>query len=218
MVPFPDTTLPYAPPGGRRERKKLQTRAALEAAALRLFEERGYERTTVEDIADAADVAVRTFFRYFSSKRHILFGDVGHDIAGRLRATLAARPAGEAPVDAIRNAMDALDLDGERYEQVVARMRLVRRQPELLPAYELVLRELHDVLATFVAERTGESPSALYPQLLAGAATVSARTALGEPEPGDLSRLRELRHRAYDALTAGLAPLAPVQARTRTAR
>ena len=77
----------------RRERKKLETRQALEQAALRLFGERGYEQTTVEDIAEAADVAVRTFFRYFSSKQDVLFGEVVTDRVTRLRVELAARPA-----------------------------------------------------------------------------------------------------------------------------
>src|SRR5690606_40551331 len=79
----------------RRERKKLETRQALEQAALRLFGEKGYDQTTVEDIAEAADVAVRTFFRYFSSKQDVLFGEDVTDLVGRLRSELANRPANE---------------------------------------------------------------------------------------------------------------------------
>jgi AcrR family transcriptional regulator len=191
---------------GRRERRKLQTRAALEAAALRLFAERGYERTTAEDIADAADVAVRTFFRYFSSKRHVLFGDVAHTIVGRLRAALAERPAGEPPVDAVRAALDAVDIDEDQYAPIVARMRLVRQLPELLPAYQMIFHELHETIADVVADRTGEPASSLQPQLLAGVATLSVRATLCELEAGETSpgALRALRHRVYDALASGL--------------
>lgn len=197
-------------PGGRRERKKQETRIALEEAALRLFAERGYEQTTVEDIAEAADVAVRTFFRYFSSKRHVLFGDVAHNIAGRLKAALASRPNEEPPVVAVRMAMDELDIDdAERHHQIMLRMRLVQQLPELLPAYQMVFYELHETVADFVASRIGRSPTALYPQLLAGAATLSAKTSLCELEHGEASPqvLRKLRHTAYDALTVGLARL-----------
>jgi AcrR family transcriptional regulator len=212
VVTFPSPATTSALPPPRRERKKQQTRAALEAAALRLFAERGYEQTTVEDIADAADVAVRTFFRYFSSKRHVLFGDVAHDIVTRLRDALARRPAAEAPVDGVRAAMDAIDVDDPvGHGEIVARMRLVRQLPELMPAYQMVFHELQEALAEFVGARTRQAPTALYPQLLAGAATLSAKTALYELERGDASprRLRELRHKAFDALTAGLAGLAP---------
>src|SRR5437764_2203648 len=131
----------------RRERKKQETRAALESAALRLFAERGYEHTTVEDIADAADVAVRTFFRYFSSKRHVLFGDVAHTIVERLGAALTARPASEPPAEAVVAAMDTLGLENdEQYRQVLDRMRLVQQLPELLPAYLMVLHEMHEAI------------------------------------------------------------------------
>jgi AcrR family transcriptional regulator len=215
VVALPATPDPLR---GRRERKKLQTRAALETAALRLFAERGYERTTVEDIADAADVAVRTFFRYFSSKQHVLFGDVAHTIVGRLRMALDDRPVDESAVDAVRAAMDAVDLaDFDQYEQIIARMRLVRQLPELLPAYQMLFHELHEAVAGFVAARTGEPAVALYPQLLAGVATLSARVALCELENDEASpqRLREVRHRAYDALTRGLAGISPGNAAVR---
>ncbi|MGC9667149.1 TetR family transcriptional regulator [Planosporangium sp. 12N6] len=210
MVTIPGS--PGSPLCGRRERKKRETRAALEAAALRLFAERGYERTTVEDIADAADVAVRTFFRYFSSKRHVLFGDVAHTIVGRLRAALAERPADETPVEAVRAAMDAVDIDdGDQHRQILARMRLVQQLPELLPAYQMIFHELNETIAGFVAERTGEPAHALYPQLLAGIATLSAKATLCELENGEISpqALRALRHRAYDALAAGLERIDP---------
>nr|WP_240939949.1 TetR family transcriptional regulator [Planosporangium flavigriseum] len=179
----------------------------MEAAALRLFAERGYERTTVEDIADAAEVAVRTFFRYFSSKQHVLFGDVAHTIVSRLRAALAERPAGEPPVEAVRAAMDTVDIaDYDQHRQISARMRIVQQLPELLPAYQMIFHEMHEAIAEFVAARTGESVSALYPQLLAGAATLSGRAALCELDNDEASpqRLREVRHHAYDALTSGL--------------
>jgi AcrR family transcriptional regulator len=195
---------------GRRERKKRETRAALEAAALRLFAERGYEHTTIEDIADAADVAVRTFFRYFSSKRHVLFGDVAHTIVGRLRAALANRPPSESPVQAVRAAMDAVDIDDyEQHRQIADRMRLMQQLPELLPAYQMIFHELQEAIAEFVASRTGEPPGALYPQLLAGVATLSAKASLCELESGEPGphTLRLVRHRAYDALTSGLTRL-----------
>ncbi len=204
------TPVPASPPAGRRERKKLQTRAALEAAALRLFAERGYEQTTVEDVAEAADVAVRTFFRYFSSKQHVLFGDVGNDIAGRLRAALAGRPADEPVVPAVSAALESLDTDDpDQHRQIVERMRLVQQVPSLIPQYEMVFHELHTAIAEFVAARTGLADSSLYPQALAGAAMVAAKAALCLLEEGDVpaAELRAARRRCYEALTAGLEAL-----------
>lgn len=191
---------------GRRERKKIETRAALERAALRLFAERGYERTTVEDIADAADVAVRTFFRYFQSKQHVLFGDVGHDVAARLRAALRARPASEPPVAAVGAALDAIDLDdADQQRQVLDRIRLAERHPELGGAYHLVFHDLHVEIAEFVAARTGAATTDLYPQLVASAATGAVKAALCVFEAtGGAGHLGDLRRGGYAALTAGL--------------
>jgi TetR/AcrR family transcriptional regulator, regulator of mycofactocin system len=195
-----------AAPPSRRERKKIETRAALEAAALRLFVERGYEQTTVDDIAEAADVAVRTFFRYFQSKQHVLFGDVALDVAARLRAALRDRPFGEPPVAAVGAALVTLNLDGpDQHRQVLDRLRLLKRLPELGGTYHMLFQQLHEVIAAEVAERTGRPVTDLYPQLLGAAATSALKAALSVFEStGGARPLAELRDEAYAKLTAGL--------------
>jgi AcrR family transcriptional regulator len=201
-------TMTEAAPGSRRARKKLATRAALESAALRLFAEKGYEQTTVDEIAEAADVAVRTFFRYFSSKQHVLFGDVAHHHVARLRAALAARPRGEAPVDAIRATLDQLDVtDPAELEEILTRMRLMARQPSLRATYLTLNDELRQMIVDFVAERTGRSPREdPYPLLVAAAAVSSWDIALTLwTASGGQRPLSDLRRAAYQTLTAGLA-------------
>jgi TetR/AcrR family transcriptional regulator, regulator of mycofactocin system len=191
----------------RRERKKLETRQALEQAALRLFAERGYEQTTVEEIAEAADVAVRTFFRYFSSKQDVLFGDVVKDRVSRLRTELAVRPRSESPIKSITTVMDLLDVAGEdEEEQILARFDLLRQQPSLRTRYLDLINAMRLVVVEFVADRTGLDPRHdMYPHLLAGAAAASWDTSLTlwAESHGKLS-LRDLRNEAFAALSAGL--------------
>jgi AcrR family transcriptional regulator len=95
------------PAGGLRDRKKDETRQALRAAAHRLFAEKGFSRTTIDDIADAADVSRRTFFRYFDSKDDLLRVDVA-DLLPVMQAALSARPASEPPLAAILAALRSL--------------------------------------------------------------------------------------------------------------
>jgi TetR/AcrR family transcriptional regulator, regulator of mycofactocin system len=200
----------------RRERKKHQTRQALEQAALRLFAEQGYERTTVEDIAYAADVAVRTFFRYFSSKQAVLFGDVVTDRVTRLRTELAARPETEDPVESIRIVSDELDFsDPEDEAQILARLDLMSKQPSMIGRYLELVNEMRLTMVEFVAERSGTDPTRdLYPLLVAGASAAAWDTSLTlwAASGGRLS-LRELRRDAFAALSAGLP--APPQGRRR---
>jgi AcrR family transcriptional regulator len=201
----------------RRERKKLETRQALEQAALRLFAERGYEQTTVEEIAEAADVAVRTFFRYFSSKQDVLFGDVVKDRVSRLRTELAGRPRRESVITSITTVMDLLDVAGEdEEEQILARFDLLRHQPSLRTRYLDLINAMRLVVVEFVADRTGLDPRHdMYPHLLAGAAAASWDTSLTlwAESHGKLS-LRDLRNEAFAALSAGL-PQPPPTPQTR---
>src|SRR6266480_4318131 len=96
-----DTTM------GLRERKKLRTREQLTDAAFRLFTERGFDATTIEDIVEQVEVSPRTFFRYFDSKEDVVIGFFD-DMGLELRAMLEARPAEEPPFTAARNALGSL--------------------------------------------------------------------------------------------------------------
>lgn len=112
MVP-PDT----APALSRQERRKAATRAKILRAADELFGERGYAETSIEDIADAADVAVRTIYTHFPSKASIMLAYFD----GWLDAFVAAimrRPLTEPVVDTVRESLAALSADGwtERVE------------------------------------------------------------------------------------------------------
>src|SRR5579863_10445214 len=88
-------------PVGRRERKKRATRLALKAAALDLVAARGFARVTVEDIADAADVSVRTFFNYFASKEAAIIGE-DPELVEALKEDLVGLPATLGPLAAVR--------------------------------------------------------------------------------------------------------------------
>jgi len=97
----------HRPVAGRRDRKKDETRQALREAAHRLFAEKGFSRTTIDDITEAADVSRRTFFRYYDSKDDLLRTDVA-DLLPVMLAALRARPADEPPLAAILAALRTL--------------------------------------------------------------------------------------------------------------
>jgi AcrR family transcriptional regulator len=115
--------------GGRRERKKHQTSVALAEAALRLFAERGFAETTVEEIADAADMSSRTFFRHFASKEAVVFADevIRRDI---WVAALRERPADEPVLLSVREASLFL-ADDYSPERDFFRFELARKNPSV---------------------------------------------------------------------------------------
>ena len=102
---------------GLRERHVARTRDAIVGAALELFERQGFEATTVDEIAAAADIAPRTFFRYFPTKEAVLFARAADDRA-RIAAALAARPATEHPFLSLKVVASAFAAEMEKQQWV----------------------------------------------------------------------------------------------------
>jgi len=124
--------MPHVESAGLRERKKQRTRQAIFAAALRLFAERGYDETTIADIAAAADVSPRTFFAYFPSKEDVIFAEIDDRLA-EVQQRLSRRTPGETPLEIIRQSvvevMEALV--AEQGEHGPVQVRLVLERPAL---------------------------------------------------------------------------------------
>jgi TetR/AcrR family transcriptional regulator, regulator of mycofactocin system len=138
---------------GLRERKKEKTRVALEGAALRLFDERGYDATTVEQIAELADVSTRTFFRYFPTKADVLLSDQAARLA-MIRDLLDARPDDEPVAESLRTLMRAIgrDLPTERH-LLAAQFRYFADSDDLVAAMRNHHAEIVGLVADFVAAR-----------------------------------------------------------------
>lgn len=164
---------------GLRERKKEATRRALVDAALTLFAARGFEQTTVEDIAAAVDVAPRTFHRYFARKEDVLYVDANRRIE-RLRTALAARPEGEPLLASLRAAiLFAVEDLADDHDREVLRTRVLADNPVVKAANLRYLDEWSGLVAEHVAARDGSSPDDPWPALVARCvvgATSVART------------------------------------------
>ncbi|MFF8590366.1 TetR family transcriptional regulator [Streptomyces sp. NPDC015220] len=150
-----------APRPGLRERKKQRTRGALLRAALELFTTQGYERTTVDDIADAVGVSQRTFFRYFPGKEEAAFA-VQDMVEAHFVESLRVRPPAEAPLEALRRAvLDGWDTINDAVASVVPvelylRMfRVIESTPALLAAHLRRSVETEETIARLLAEREG---------------------------------------------------------------
>jgi AcrR family transcriptional regulator len=162
---------------GLRERKKQRTREQIIEAAMTLFAERGYHATTIADIAEAADVAPRTFFSYFPSKEAVVFHNVDRDMDA-LAAALRNRLPGETAFDALRRWTDAMfDEWMAEGDQALLRKRLCREDEGLANFQGGVMARIHELLLEAIAHDLDEAPDGLRPRLVAAAA-VAALTSL----------------------------------------
>jgi TetR/AcrR family transcriptional regulator, regulator of mycofactocin system len=154
---------------GHPGRRRATSRTELEQAAFALFAARGFEGTTVDEIAAAAGIGRRTFFRYFPSKNDIPWGAFEDELE-RMRVRLKACPPEVPLADALRVAL--IDFNRVAPAQVPLhrrRMELILRVPTLLAHSTLRFAAWREVVAEFVAERTGRRPDDLAPQAIAHA-------------------------------------------------
>jgi AcrR family transcriptional regulator len=192
--------------GGLRERKKVETRRALASAAVRLADELGPDRVTVEAIAAAAGVSARTFFNYFPSKDDAIAG-VTPAHSSELLADLVDRPAGETPLEALRaasqSAADRLEATASEW---MVRRSLFQRHPTLAVRHAAGFTEVERGLVEEIARRTGRHPDHdPYPGLVVAAALGAIRVALAVWSEQQQARpLTALLDETFDHLTHGL--------------
>ena len=166
---------------GLRERKKAKTRLALEDAALELFATKGFDATTVDEIAAACDVSRRTFFRYYASKEEVFSGE-HEDEETAVFEFISARPASEPALTSLRAAVVAMadDLGADR-ERLLAKMRIIQQTPSLESTALQHSSEMVDRIVEALVARSE-----------------------GEPAPDDVFRMRLVTQAAIGALRAAI--------------
>ena len=203
---------------GLRERKKQKTKRAVMDVALRLFAEKGFDATTVEEICAEAEISPSTFFRYFPAKEAAAFPDEEERIAV-VEHVLHARPAGEPLHVAIRRAaLTLVDHDLEAKGDFSARLELMGREPAILAYATQTQNAATETFTRTVADQLGLDPVVdLRPRLIVGAAFAAVNAAwtkwANDDGNGDL---RALVDEAFDLMDAGLAhiDLAPASQST----
>jgi AcrR family transcriptional regulator len=189
---------------GLRERKKEQTRASIQRAALELIAAQGYESTTCEQIAAAAEVSPATLFRYFPTKEDIVLQD-GYDPV--IAAAVVARPSGEPPVVAVRRGLAAAlaEVFSGDVEAIRQRTALILSVPALRSRAREQNASLVTHLQHALRQREGGDADALVVAVAAAAcaATVSVAVERWATQGGDLPSLVDDAFAALGDLTGG---------------
>jgi len=176
---------------GLRERKKQKTRWAIQEHALRLFGQQGYDATTVEQIAAAAEISPSTFFRYFKTKEDVVLQD---EYDPMIITLVEQQPAELPPIEALRRALRAAfaAMGPEEKEKIHSRARLQMSVPALRArTYEQITANLR-MIAETMAKRIGRQPDELAVQVFAGAclgALLAALFAWAESSDADLASI-----------------------------
>lgn len=191
-----------APKETLRARKKRETARRIDRAALDLFERDGFDATTVEAIAAAADIAPRTFFHYFPTKEHVVLADYADRLA-RVLSELAEQPPDEPPWRVVAASFAAVAEDYERERDTLVRRFRIMADTGSVFARSLQLQAGWEIdLAAVLRERGVDAPTA---RLLAAAAVAAMRAALQNwLLSGAKGRLPDVVQEHFDRLGRGL--------------
>jgi AcrR family transcriptional regulator len=188
---------------GLRERKKARTRRAIRDHAMRLFTEQGFAATTVEQIAEAAEVSPSTFFRYFPTKEDVVLAD---DIDPIAFESFQNQPAAMTPLEALRATLSDVfsNLSADDWELERVRQQLIASVPELRAAVLLRLSESLELFAEQVGKRVGRDPSDFEVRNFAGVVLGTALTGFTEALERPMTTYLETIDRALEHLQQGL--------------
>ncbi len=191
---------------GRRERKKAAMRQAIEDTARELYEERGFEKTSVVDITDAVDVSERTFYRYFTSKEDVLFGPWRRDLELAMEL-IESRPPSESPLEAMRGALLAMASHFEQNRERYLFIAQLAASSEDVAAYQgaVIMPSLVEAGAMSLARRLRVEPTTdLRPYLFAGVGAAAVNAAVTNWVASDgQSPLQDLLMEALELLPHG---------------
>jgi AcrR family transcriptional regulator len=207
---------------GLRERKKLRTREAIIDAALDLFEQKGYDATTVEDIAAAADLSPRTFFRYFESKLALIMARTTAKHAG-IGPALAARPPDESVVEAVRQVMSTELSERMRDPLVMREFQVMLTTPSLRNLARDHFEDEEAGMVAAIAERLGLPPDDLTAHVITGVISSALWTTVNQwtSSGADIDDLLPMIARALALVAVGVdsaAASAAAGARSRRTR
>jgi AcrR family transcriptional regulator len=199
-------------PDDLRERRRIRTRLEIQTEAFRLFASNGYRETTVEEIAEAAAISPRTFFRYFPTKDDVVLWDEYDPLIPEL---VEARPIGE-PWAATARAIMRETLSGiyrRDREQLLTKVRLFSSVPELRARFLESQASGGESFASLLTQRPGHAGDDLKARVIASAFGAAATTALDRWQQGDgRGDLLAIFDQVTDALIDGFSEIDRSQA------
>jgi TetR/AcrR family transcriptional regulator, regulator of mycofactocin system len=190
----------------RRGRPPSTSRRELRLIALRLFASRGFDNTTIEQVAAEAGVSERTFFRYFTTKASVLWTEFETEVE-TIRSTLAAVPDDVPLMDAIRGAVVAANhYHADDVPEMRLRMHLIATVPALSSSAAEHYEAWERAVSEFAGRRLGQPADSLYPLTIGRAALAACRAAYDRWSARADDDLTTYLDAALSALASGFAP------------